>query len=175
MWPRVWWGDASEEPLSERSVSFEDRRGVGASKGPHRGWARGLSYPFLSQMAKVELEGLFSEVLGPGLRRHPRPHLRGNRTRICFFRCSKRFSYRNGESLAPRTNRLPRRKRPHAENTGGGFRLGIPEAAQHLFEGLRPDLDDPGEGIVELPNGEQNAADDERQGRDHERVHHVAP
>src|SRR5919107_4574355 len=53
--------------------------------------------------------------------------------------------------------------------------LGPPEAAQHLFEGLRPDLDDPGEGIVELPYGEKYAADDERQGRDHDRVRHVAP
>jgi hypothetical protein len=52
--------------------------------------------------------------------------------------------------------------------------LGPPEAAQHLFEGLRPELDDPGEGIVELADGEQYAADDQRQGRDHKRVRRVA-
>ena len=28
------------------------------------------------------------------------------------------------------------------------------EAAQHLFEGLRPDLDDPRERVVELADGE---------------------
>jgi hypothetical protein len=33
------------------------------------------------------------------------------------------------------------------------------EAAQHLFEGLRPDLNDPGERVVELPDGEEYGAD----------------
>ena len=33
------------------------------------------------------------------------------------------------------------------------------EAAQHLFEGLRPDLDDPGERVVELADGEEYGAD----------------
>jgi hypothetical protein len=37
--------------------------------------------------------------------------------------------------------------------------LGPSKAAQHLFEGLRPDLHDPGEGIVELADGEEYAAD----------------
>ena len=52
--------------------------------------------------------------------------------------------------------------------------LGPPEAAQHLFEGVRPDLDDSGERVVELADGEQYPADDQRQGRDHERVRRVA-
>jgi hypothetical protein len=52
--------------------------------------------------------------------------------------------------------------------------LGPSEAAQHLFEGFGPDLHDPREGIVELADGEQYAADDQRQRRDHKRVRQVA-
>ena len=48
------------------------------------------------------------------------------------------------------------------------------EAAQHLPEGVRPDLDDPGERVVELADGEEYAADDQRQGRHHKRVRPVA-
>jgi hypothetical protein len=48
------------------------------------------------------------------------------------------------------------------------------EAAQHLFEGVRPDLDDPGERVVELADGEEYAADQQRQGRHHKRVRPVA-
>jgi hypothetical protein len=48
------------------------------------------------------------------------------------------------------------------------------EAVQHLSEGVRPDLHDPGERVVELAYGEQYAADDQRQGRDHKRVRRVA-
>ena len=55
-----------------------------------------------------------------------------------------------------------------------GFYLGPSEAAQHLPESVRPDLDDPGEGVVELGDGEEYAADDQRQGRDHKPVRHVA-
>src|SRR5215204_785802 len=57
---------------------------------------------------------------------------------------------------------------------GRGFYSGPSEAVQHLPEGLRPDLDGPGEGVVELGDGEEYAADDQRQGRDHKPVRHVA-
>jgi hypothetical protein len=39
-----------------------------------------------------------------------------------------------------------------------GF-LGPSEAAQRLPEGLRPDLDDSGERVVELADGEEYGAD----------------
>src|SRR5919107_121427 len=49
-------------------------------------------------------------------------------------------------------------KDPHAKESGGDF-LGPSKAAQRLPEGLRPDLGNPGERVVELPDGEQYAAD----------------
>ena len=55
-----------------------------------------------------------------------------------------------------------------------GVYLSLSEAAQYLPEGDRLDLDGPGEGVVELGYGEEYAADDQRQGRDHKRVRHVA-
>src|SRR5215208_3820206 len=47
----------------------------------------------------------------------------------------------------------------HAKNARSGACLGPSEAAQHLPEGFRPDLDDPGERIVELADGEEYGAD----------------
>jgi hypothetical protein len=47
---------------------------------------------------------------------------------------------------------------PHAKEPGGDF-LGPSKAAQRLPEGVRPDLDDPGERVVELADGEEYAAD----------------
>jgi hypothetical protein len=40
-----------------------------------------------------------------------------------------------------------------------GLYLGPSEAVQHLPEGVRSDLDDPGESVVELADGEEYAAD----------------
>src|SRR5215204_1872305 len=62
---------------------------------------------------------------------------------------------------------------PMPKSQEGGY-LGPSEAAQHLPEGVWPDLDHPGEGVVELGDGEEYAADDQRQGRDHKPVRHVA-
>jgi hypothetical protein len=63
---------------------------------------------------------------------------------------------------------------PHAKSREGGFYSGPSEAVQHLPEGIRPDLDGPREGVVELGDGEEYAADDQRQGSDNKRVRHVA-
>src|SRR5215212_8386131 len=46
---------------------------------------------------------------------------------------------------------------------GRGFYSGPSEAAQHLPEGVRPDLDDPGESVVERADGEEYSAEKQRQ------------
>src|SRR5215212_10766419 len=68
------------------------------------------------------------------------------------------FPIGSAKALRHRVNICLGENDSHAKEPGGDF-LGPSEAAQRLPEGVRPDLDDPGERVVELADGEQYAAD----------------
>jgi hypothetical protein len=87
------------------------------------------------------------------------------------------FPYRISQSLKAQSNYLPGmgENDSHAKKSQERFlSLGPSEAAQHLPEGVRPDLDEPGEWVVELADGKEYAADDQCQSRDHKRMRQVA-
>src|SRR5829696_7199887 len=75
--------------------------------------------------------------------------------------CSLKPAVGSAKALRHRVTICLGENDPHAKESqeGGGY-LGPSEAVQHLPEGLRSDLDDPGEGVVELAHGEEYAADD---------------
>jgi hypothetical protein len=85
----------------------------------------------------------------------------------------KHFPYKIGEDFTAQLPSAKAKITPLPKVARGSY-LGPSEAAQHLPEGVRLDLDNPGEGVVELGDGEEYAADDQRQGGDHKRVRHVA-